>query len=112
MKYRTTQKAVRAGYDKVIQLPYGTLQDALAYENAVAYTARAEGWGADIYDIDGVALVTGYAPFGKIKPNYDTCRKYDEKARKIRMDYNLPYDKQKKKLRKLLEKFIKEVTEN
>jgi len=112
MKYKTTKSAVLNGYSKTVKIGYCNLQTLLAYENPVAYTARREGWGADIYDVDGVAIITGYAPFGKFDPGRDLCKKYESKAEKIRYDYTIPYDKQRKKLRKLLERFIEEVTEN
>lgn len=64
MKFKTTQKAIRANYNKIICVPYCGLQTLLNYENPVAYTIRHEGWAADIYDMGGgVAIVTGYAPF-------------------------------------------------
>ena len=61
MKFKTTQKEIRANYNEIICVPYCGLQNLLNYESPVAYTARREGWGADIYDMGGgVAIVTGY----------------------------------------------------
>lgn len=88
MKYKTTQKEVKAGYDRVLSVGYCTLQHLLNYKAPVAYTTRREGWGSDIYELTpGIAISTGYAPFGKGKQiPYETLRKYDDKAMKLLYD--------------------------
>lgn len=69
MKFKTTQKEIRANYNKIICVPFCGLQNLLNYEIPVAYTVRREGWAADIYDMGGgVAIVTGYAPIRKYSP--------------------------------------------
>lgn len=110
MKYKTTQRAVKTGYENTICVGYCALQTLLRYESETAYTARREGWGADIYDFGNTAIVTGYAPFGNIRPGYEICRKYEKAAEKIAYDYNLKWEEQKTKMRELIDEFIKEVT--
>ena len=111
MKFHTTKKAVNASFAVKIQIPYCDLQTLLTFENPIAYTARREGWAADIYDMGGgVAIVTGYAPFGNVRPGYEVCRRYEEQGRKIRYDYSMTWEEQRDALRELLEKFVKEVT--
>lgn len=113
MKFKTTQKEIRANFNKIICIPYCGLQTLLNYESPVAYTVRREGWGADIYDIGGgVAIVTGYAPFGNVRPSCDICRKYEKQAEKIRYNYTLSYDRQRDMLKSLAKKFVKEVCGN
>ena len=113
MKFKTTQKEIRVNFNKIICVPYCGLQTLLNYESPVAYTVRREGWAADIYDMDGgVAIVTGYAPFGNVRPGYDICRKYEKQAEKIRYNYTLSYDRQRDMLKSLAKKFVKEVCEN
>lgn len=90
MKFRTTKKAIMNGYDTVICIGYCDLQHLLNYKSPVAYTARREGWGADIYDFGDTAIVTGYAPFGTVRPDYSMVRAYEDKAKHIlysRCDY-------------------------
>lgn len=83
MKFKTTQKAIWANYNKIICVPYCGLQNLLNYESPVAYTVRREGWAADIYDMGGgVAIVTGYAPFGNIRPSYELRERYETDAEK------------------------------
>ena len=110
MKFKTTQKAIRANYNKIICVPYCGLQNLLNYENPVAYTIRREGWAADIYDMSGgVAIVTGYAPFGNIRPIYEQVKAVEEQAEKIRYDYSLPYEQRRESLKSLARDFIKGV---
>ena len=110
MKFKTTQKAIRANYNKIICVPYCGLQTLLNYESPVAYTVRHEGWAADIYDMGGgVAIVTGYAPFGNILPSYELRERYEKQAEKIRFDYNLSYEQQRESLKSLARDFIRGV---
>lgn len=110
MKFKTTQKAIRANYNKIICVPYCSLQTLLNYEIPVAYTVCREGWAADIYDMGGgVAIVTGYAPFGNIRPTYEQTKAVEEQAEKIRYDYSLSYEQQRESLKSLARDFIKGV---
>lgn len=110
MKYKTTKKAVNEGYANRICVSYCALQTLLSYESETAYTVRREGWAADIYDFGNTAIITGYAPFGNIRPGYDVCRRYEKQAEAIRYNYDLSYEDQKNQLRQLINEFIKEVT--
>ena len=98
MKFKTTQKAIRVNYNKIICVPYCGLQTLLNYESPVAYTVRREGWAADIY-----------APFGNIRPSYELRERYEKQAEKIRYDYNLSYEQQRESLKSLARDFIKGV---
>jgi len=111
MKFKTTQKAIKQGYKNVIQVSYCGLQNLLRCESPIAYTTRAEGWGADIYDFGNTAIVTGYAPFGNIRPGYELCQKYEKAAGEINSNYNLSYSERKAKLQELIKAFIEEVTQ-
>lgn len=111
MKFKTTQKAIRANYNKIICVPYCGLQNLLNYASPVAYTERREGWAADIYDMGGgVAIVTGYAPFGNIRPPYELRERYETDAEKIRYNYSLAWEEQREQLKQLARAFIEEVT--
>ena len=58
MKFKTTQKEIRANFNKIICVPYCGLQTLLSYESPVAYTVRREGWAADIYDMGGGVAIS------------------------------------------------------
>lgn len=111
MKFKTTQKAIKANYNTIICVPYCGLQNLLKYESPVAYTERREGWAADIYDMGGgVAIVTGYAPFGSVRPSYELRERYETDAEKIRYNYSLAWEEQREQLKQLARAFIEEVT--
>ena len=109
MKFKTTQKAIKANYNTIICVPYCGLQNLLSCESPVAYTVRREGWAADIYDMgDGIAIVTGYAPFGNVRPSYELRNRYEKQAEQIRCLSG--YDGKRNALRELQRAFIEEVT--
>lgn len=112
-KIRVTKKAINEGFRNRICVGYCALQYLLYYRDADFYTARAEGWGADIYKIDcNTVIVTGYAPFGNIQPNYDLTHIYDAKACAIVQDRTKNFETIKKELEELLENFVAEVVDN
>lgn len=102
MKFRTTQKYIKGLFKDVIVIPYCDAYYLLKNENAIAYTAGVYGWNADIYNINGVAVVTGYRPFGNIQ-NRELVREYNERAKN-------EYDRDK--LTALLNEFITKATED
>jgi hypothetical protein len=108
MKFKTTQKAIKQGYQNVIRVSYCGLQSLLKCESPTAYTTRVEGWGADIYAFGNTAIVTGYAPFGNIRPDYDTNQRYEKRAREITEGI---HDWQEKKalLNELIKEYLQEV---
>lgn len=110
MKFKTTQKEVKANYSTIISVPYCSLQYLLVYESPIAYTKRREGWAADIYDVGGgVAIVTGYAPFGNIHPTYEQLKAVEEKAERIRYNHSLTFEHVRDELKTLLRQFVKGV---
>lgn len=109
MKFKTTKKVIMANYGKVIKVGYCNLQYLLNYESPIAYTSGINGWNADIYDFGGVAICTGYNPFGNICPNWELLEKYEQEAEKICHDYS--YEERRNSLRELQKKFIDEVCE-
>ena len=111
MEFRLTQKQIKANFDKIISVPYCSLQNLLCWESPVAYTARRAGWAADIYDMGGgVAIVTGYAPFGDICPAYELRERYETRAAAIRYNYHLSWTEQREQLQQLAKEFIAVVT--
>lgn len=83
MKYKTTALALKAGYHKIIACGYCDLQNLLYYKSPIAYSQGTYGWNFDVYDVDGVAIATGYRGMpskNTIKNPYELVRKYDELA--------------------------------
>jgi hypothetical protein len=85
MKFKTTKKAIRNGYYRIISVGYCNLQSLLNYEYPTAYSTRIEGWACDYYDIDGVCICTGYSPIGSQNTwaDYELCREYENKAKEV-----------------------------
>ena len=110
MNYKTTKKAIMNGYQNIIFTGYCNLQNLLRYESVSAHTERAEGWGADVYHIsNNTCIVTGYAPFGNIRPSYDIVKKYDDMAVEIIL-HRTGNVEAKEACESLIEDFVKEVT--
>lgn len=119
MKFKTTTKKIKENYTNnyIISVSYCDLQTLLKYESPRAYTSGVYGWNYDLYEIEGIAICTGYRgmPSGK-NFNYDLVRKYENKARKIEQRSKkdnqtwIQFDnKQRADINKLLKSFIKEV---
>ena len=110
MKFKTTQKTIKANYTNIICVGYCDLQHLLTYKNPIAYTVRREGWGADIYEVNSnTVIVTGYAPFGNVHVDYETVRKFDDRAKEILYETR---DYRPESLDWFIEEFIEEVTAN
>ena len=105
-----TMKNIKKEYPKIIKVGYCELQNLLRFKNADFTTSGVYGWNADIYTVSiDTAICTGYRPLGNIELKRDIIKKYDDKALKIycnEKDYNIAI----KKIDKLLQKFIEEVT--
>ena len=82
MKYKTTEKEVKQGYHKIIAVGYCDLQSLLSYRSPDAYTCGLYGWNFDVYDIDGVAIATGYRgmPDKNSNASYKLIREYEDKS--------------------------------
>lgn len=82
MKYKTTAKDLKAGYHYIIEVGYCDLQSLLNYERPIAYSSGIYGWNFDVYDINGVAIVTGYRgmPSKNSKASYDFIHEYEKRS--------------------------------
>jgi len=82
MKYLTTAKALKSGYNNIISCGYCDLQNLLYYKSPIAYSKGSYGWNFDVYEVEGVAIATGYRgmPSKNTKSDYKLIREYDDKA--------------------------------
>ena len=84
MKHKTTARAIRQNYGTIIRVGYCDLQHLLRDERPTAYAAGVYGWNFDLYDIDGVAICTGYRGMPGVDAPYELVKEYDrEKAYSI-----------------------------
>ena len=66
MKVKMTRKEVLRRF-KCVSVGYCELSSLLRFEEPIGYTSGIYGWNADIYYIgNGLAIVTGYRPFGNV----------------------------------------------
>lgn len=108
MKVQTTKKAVKNNYSKIIRIGYCDMQTLLSLEEPFAYTAGVYGWNANIYDLNGIALVTVYRTFGEISPSWELIEKYEQKAKEV-IDLIYNYEERKEALKTLIDSFLEEV---
>lgn len=83
MKFKTTTKELKEGYHNIISAGYCDLQNLLNYEKPIAYSKGIYGWNFDVYDVNGVAIATGYRGMpskNSKKATYDLIKEYDKKA--------------------------------
>jgi hypothetical protein len=103
------QQVLRDNY-KVLSVGYCELQGLLKNSRSNLYSAGVYGWACDYYDFDGLIISTGYSPIGS-SIDYKIIRSYEAKANKINYNNELTWEQKEKKLKTLLNKFIKEVKE-
>lgn len=113
MKVKVTKRQVLNNYWQVISVGYCDLQTLLRFKDANYYTSGVYGWNCDIYDLgNGVALTTGYRPFGNLKASYyHITSKYEKKAKKVMEKYynnTIKLITRNKQLDNLLKEFVKE----
>lgn len=79
MKYKTTAKELKEGYYKIISVGYCDLQSLLSYKSPIAYSKGIYGWNFDVYDIEGVAIVTGYRSMSakNSRLSYELIKKFE-----------------------------------
>ena len=82
IKTQVTKKEILNGFKYVIPISYCGAQNLLNYKHANYYTySKMYGWRSDVYVIsDDIAIVTGFAPFGSIKVDYNILKTYKTKA--------------------------------
>ena len=111
MKYKTTAKAVRSGYRTILAISYCGAKNLLSFEYPKAYTCGVYGWNFDVYDVDGVAICTGYRGMPKtVSFDYSLLESYEKEAEKLRYRKDLPRETIEKKIKALLRVFVSEVT--
>lgn len=109
MKFKTTKKEMMNSC-QCVKLGYCEAQFILSVVDPQAYTCGYDGWHADIYLYGGKAIVTGYQPFGRApRISREEIDKRDKEACMVKEDYTMPYEKRQEILRKMYDRFMKEV---
>ena len=111
MEHRATTKSIREYYGKnIISIGYCGAQNLLSYQSRNCYTCGIYGWNFDVYEVDGVAICTGYRsmPNG-MSYDYKRLEFFENKAESIRRNPKIPYEQQVAMVNELLRDFIGEV---
>lgn len=103
---KLTKETARAMYPHIIKITEGELHNLLMEEQPTAQITDGIGWTADVYEIDGCAIVTGYKPIGN-RPADQLVQKYEAAAKEIRGRW-LPHVETKSKLHALAVEFVHE----
>lgn len=105
MKIKTSKKFINQNFTHILNVGYCKIQHLLIYQTPDWYISSTNGWDANIYQVDNVAIATGYQPFGDIKVSDFLIKKYDAKAKEIYNSF-LKYEEKKEKINSLLKEFI------
>ena len=109
MKIRLKEKQIKEGFKNIITAGYCDIRYLFYYREPDYNTCGVYGWKADFYKINNTTIIsTGYSPIDGIR-DYKTNEKYEEKARKIVLNYGMKYETKVKKLDKLIEKYVNEM---
>lgn len=104
------KKDVINAFPYIIKVGYCELQytlKALDMER-LGYVCGVNGWNCDVYRLEsGIALTTGYRPFGKIRVDSDRLRALEEAVQAVPWEY---YDKRAQVARKGIESIIEDIT--
>lgn len=103
-KMNVTRKYIVGNFTNIISVPYCALQDLLKFESPIWYTSGVYGWNADVYMANFyTCIVTGYRPFGNIRPTSELNGAFNTAAQKA----DTP-----EKCKDLLNAYVKEVLSN
>ena len=103
MKFKTTRKALKEQFGKDIFYVHMNSPKRL-FNEPQAYITRVEGWACDVWIFTDLVITEGYSPMGRAI-DFDICRKYEERARKI-LDNKWSYNRQQKQIEKIREDFL------
>lgn len=103
-----TRKEIMNNFIHVYSVGYGDLQHLFRFCNRIGYNSGVYGWNYDVFSLDNgnIAICTGYRSTPGKSIDRDIIRKYEQKAKDILCDYSYQYDEQKKRIDKLIKKFV------
>lgn len=112
IKLKVSKREIKNNFKNVLYCGYCELADLLSYKNANYYNANCYGWRNDIYLINNnTVVVTGYEPFGNIEIPRDITKKYNDIAKKIKIDKKLDFEAHREKIDNLIDEMIKKIIE-
>ena len=111
MKFKTTARDIRNGYCNKLSIGYCDMQNLLLNRTPIAYTCGVYGWNFDVYDVDGIAVCTGYRGMPGKSPDHAMLREYENAAEKVRYARTVPYERRMEIVDALLREFVNRATD-
>lgn len=110
-KIRLTKKSLNTDYWNILGTGYCNLQFLLKFQEPFAYSARAEGWACDYYNVDGLLISTGYSPMKskRVRSCYELEHEYDDIAKEILEDSEISWAEKEERVNKLLRQFVERI---
>lgn len=110
-KTKLTKKSLNAEYRNILGTGYCNLQYLLKFQEPFAYSARAEGWACDYYEVDDVLISTGYSPLKskRVRSCYELEHEYNEIAKEIIENNEIGWEEKEEKVNKLLHNFVERI---
>lgn len=119
MKLKASKREIKENSYRILSVGYCDAQYLLRACEPFSYCCGVYGWSCDNYEINNgkhrLIISTGYAPIESqniskdiLKRKYDIVKKYEDKARKINCEVS-GWDNIKKRLDRLVNKFVEEV---
>lgn len=110
MRVKVSKQQVLKNNYRILSIGYCELQGLLKNSKSYLYSSGVYGWACDYYEFDGLIISNGYSPIGS-SIDYKIIRSYEAKANKINYNNELTREQKEKKLKALLNRFIKKVKE-
>lgn len=103
MKLLVTRPQVKKNYYRILYCNYCAMQYLLMGKYPIAYNSGVYGWNYDLYDLNGIALLTGYrGTYGM----YINPTEEEKQARAIWENRELSYEKKLELIDSLLRQVI------
>ena len=106
MKFHVTRKEIKENYYRVLQTGYCSMSHLLMGKQPIAYNAGLYGWNFDLYDVNGIAITTGYRNMVGMAIN---PMEEEKQAENIWNDRSLSYADKLEKIDNLLMNVINKV---
>ena len=104
-----TKKALVYGEDTILSVGYCEMYHLLIGRSPVAYHSGVYGWNFDAYKVDEVLICTGYRSTPKtrgISDNWEVIKGYENSARRLWENREIPYEKRVDAIRGLLSELL------
>ena len=105
MKVRVSEREVRKQMSTIVKVGYQGAHYLTIFENCHFYTSGLTGWNSDIYTIWGMALSTGYRPFGNVEAI--NLQRWENKAKGVYESKKISYSQKEKRIHNLFKEFMK-----